>query len=94
MYNTGEGKWPHGSWMTVDWWSFFLVKSKTSGLVTTLLKCQIISISELLDGGLREFCSMCILFVLWKLLLVSVLGYVINIINYMWLLALAADMAA
>ena len=34
---------------------FFLVKSKTSGLVTTL-KCWLIRISELQDIGLMEFC--------------------------------------
>ena len=39
---------------------FFLVKVKTPSLVTTLLKCRIISISELSDVGLREFC--CIIF--------------------------------
>jgi len=42
----------------------FSGKNKTSGLVIMLLKCQIISISELLDDGLRGFCFMCILFIL------------------------------
>jgi hypothetical protein len=37
--------------------NFFLVKSKTSGLGTTFLKCQIIRISRLLNVGLKEFCS-------------------------------------
>jgi len=36
--------------------SFFLVKSKTCGLQTTLIKCWIIMISELPDIGLKEFC--------------------------------------
>jgi hypothetical protein len=35
--------------------SFFLIKSKTSGLGTTLLKCQIIRISGLPDDRLKEF---------------------------------------
>jgi hypothetical protein len=34
----------------------FLVKSKTSSLGTTLLKCEIFKISELLNLRLREFC--------------------------------------
>jgi hypothetical protein len=34
---------------------FFLVKSKTSSLGTTFLKCQIIRISELPDVRLKEF---------------------------------------
>jgi hypothetical protein len=42
------------------WWSFFLAKSKISGLGTTPFKCCIIRISKLLDVRLKEFC--CILF--------------------------------
>jgi hypothetical protein len=78
MCDTGEDKSPN--WFLDDSWmmKLFSGKSKTSGLVTTLLKCQIITFYELLDGELKEFCCMCILFVLWKLLLVSMLGYVIN----------------
>jgi len=34
----------------------FLIKSKTSSLEITLLKCQIIWVSKLLDIGLKEFC--------------------------------------
>jgi len=35
---------------------FLLVKSKTSGLGTVLLKCWMIRISELLEVWLKEFC--------------------------------------
>jgi hypothetical protein len=35
--------------------TFFLVKSKTSSLGNTFLKCRIIRISRLLDAGLKEF---------------------------------------
>jgi len=40
------------------WWSFFLVKSNTSDLGTTVLKCQIIRNCKLLDIHieLQEFC--------------------------------------
>jgi hypothetical protein len=43
------------------WWSFFLVKIKTSGLRTTLSKCWIIRISELSDIGLKAFCCISII---------------------------------
>jgi hypothetical protein len=36
--------------------AFFPVKSKTSGLGTTLLKHQIIRVYELSNNGLKEFC--------------------------------------
>ena len=35
--------------------NFFLVKSKTSGLGTTVLKCKIVRFSELLDVLLKGF---------------------------------------
>ena len=39
-------------------WSFLLVDSKTSGLGSTLLKCQIVRISRLSDTGLKElYCT-------------------------------------
>jgi hypothetical protein len=38
------------------WWSFYLVKSKTSSLGTTLLKCHIIRISKSSDIRAQEFC--------------------------------------
>ena len=39
--------------------TLFSGKSKTSGVVTALLKCQIIRISEL-SVGLKEFCCIII----------------------------------
>jgi len=36
--------------------AFFLMKSKTSSLGTTLHKCRIIRISKLLDVRLKQFC--------------------------------------
>ena len=36
--------------------AFFLVQGETSGLGTSLLKCQIIRISEISDIGLKAFC--------------------------------------
>ena len=62
-------KWYHNSWCTdalgdlfehmheiwlFQWWSLFLVKSKTSGLETTL-QCSTIRISKLMDIGIKEF---------------------------------------
>jgi len=62
--------WNHNSWCTgtlwgllehvpaiclFHWWHFFSGKSKISGVVTTLLKCQNIRISEL-SVGLKEIC--------------------------------------
>jgi len=43
--------------MSVSLLKLFLVKKKTSGLGTILLKCQVISISGLSDDGIKEFCS-------------------------------------
>lgn len=37
------------------WWSFFLVRSKTSSLGTAVWKCHIFRISELADIRLMEF---------------------------------------
>lgn len=42
--------------MSVSLLKLFLVKNQTSGLGTILLKCQVISISELSDDGVKEYC--------------------------------------
>ena len=55
MYNTLGGLFGHVPEICLLYQrSFFLIKSKTSGLGTT--KCQIIWVSKLLDVGLKEFC--------------------------------------
>jgi len=45
------------SWHLPVYEAFCLVKSKTHSLGTTLLKCQLIRISKLLNVRLKEFCQ-------------------------------------